>query len=122
MVKLWCVESQHRPTSKKVTALVPLCRNNSRAVNELKAPWKWRWQSHCSDDVPDDAPYDERLRCRSIPDRIDKKVITSKHITIFHYITKSEEDFRWKVERGSAGGVSRKWDQFDEIVRYDSTR
>lgn len=91
------------------------CRDNGRAVNERKEEWRWRFEPECAEDLKSNATYEEQVSCRKIPDRQDRVIRPNARITVNHYITKSEEDFRVKVERGSGGGTSRTWREFHEM-------
>lgn len=98
------------------------CRNDMQAVDENQTPWPWRWEPQCAE-LPEDAPYEEVIKCRKIPERQSRgESRTAARITVNHYLTKSEEDFKMKVERGSGGGVARKWTEFYDLQRYVLSR
>ena len=91
-----------------------------RAVDEDFEPIPWRYVPECSP-LPKSATYQERVHCRPLPNVQGRSVGTSgvkaQHIAVYHFIVKSEEDFRMKVERGGGGGTHRKWDTFTELER-----
>jgi hypothetical protein len=86
-------------------------------VDELKVPMSWRVNPQCGQ-LAEDATYERHVQCRPLPDVQSKP--TAVKIAIYHYISKSEEDFIMKVKRGGGGGKHRSWDEFDQLRRCDS--
>jgi len=39
-------------------------------------------------------------------------------LTVYHYVTKSREDFSAKVKRGGSAGIARRWSLFNEVRIY----
>ena len=40
-------------------------------------------------------------------------------ISVYHYVTRSREDFEAKIEKGGGAGIKRKKEMFDEVGRTD---
>lgn len=89
-----------------------------RAVDEDFVPMPWRYDPKCGP-LPDSATYEEIVECRPLPDvqaaPVGPAGMKAQHIAVYHFIVKSEEDFRMKVERGGGGGSHRKWDEFIDM-------
>ena len=57
------------------------------------------------------------LDCRPVPDVQIAGGASAHDIAIFHYLTKSKEDFEAKMERGGGGNTHRKWSHFQIAQR-----
>lgn len=91
-----------------------------QTVQENLEPIPWRYHPHCTP-LPSTASYEEHVACRPMPEVQAWPPVADK-IAVYHFIVKSEEDFRLKVKRGSGGGTHRSWEHFQEIVKCVSER
>jgi hypothetical protein len=89
------------------------CRENMAAVDEYGRALGWRNEApaHCD---PKDTSTEE---CRMVPHIKQEGKITTDYIALFHYATKSREDFERKLDRAKDRGFSRDWDFFNDIDR-----
>ena len=93
------------------------CRDDGRGVDENKKiiPWRYPLPKACTDGTLVEPKRE--LDCRPVP-HVQKRPATVEDIAVFHYITKSEEDFERKSVRGGGGGSHRTWDHFNRVQKY----
>ena len=89
------------------------CSENRQPVDEKGDPVPYR------DGPPDESAHCEptdidRPACRRQPGKNHPKNKTVDHIAIFHYVTKSKEDFRIKINRRKSG-FKRDWKYFRQV-------
>ena len=102
------------------TDYVIMCRDNLHPVTEIGDPVPYR------DDPPDESlnckPTDIYTPgCRRNPGKAHDENRTVEHIALFHYVTKSKEDFRTKINRRNGAGFTRDWRYFRMIQKCVSS-
>lgn len=92
------------------------CRNNEQSVDEHYNPMPWRYDlpAACTDGTI--VEPDKELDCRPVP-HVQKRPASADSIAVFHYITKSREDFELKSARGGGGGSHRTWEHFNRVQK-----
>lgn len=119
IVNTFYVESVSHPHNQRY-------RGDAQAVNDALVPleadtdaWHSRKVAACRAAYPYDHDKCLRLRQeRSIPFRVNSRRRRSvQRLALFHYVTRSTEDFRRKVARGGGMGNSRTWTEFDKLNR-----
>ena len=80
-------------------------------------PWRYPIPTACTDGTIQNPNLN--LDCRPLP-HVQKRPASVDHIALFHYITRSKEDFERKVARGGGGGKHRNWGHFNRVQKYAS--
>ena len=119
-----CFVARHKqapsPDTKKISmqpdSSCVLFRNNKRSVDEHRRPMPWRYPipTACLDGTIRNP--NSNLECRPLP-HVQKRPASVDHIALFHYITRSKEDFERKVARGGGGGKHRNWGHFNRVQK-----
>lgn len=111
-----CKHSLIQAASSKPHPSCALFRNNKRSVDEHRRPMPWRYPipTACTDGTIQNPNVN--LDCRPLP-HMQKRPASVDHIALFHYITRSREDFERKVERGGGGGKHRNWGHFNRVQK-----
>ena len=91
------------------------CRGDRHTVNEKRQKLGWRSEppAACTDGTVRDPSRDPN--CRPVPEIYIEDGGTADDIALFHYLTKSKEDFEVKMVRGGGGGTHREWRHFEKI-------
>ena len=85
-------------------------------MDEYKRPLPWRFElpQACRDGTVQEPKHE--VDCRPVP-AVQKRPATVDNIAVFHYITKSREDFERKSLRGGGGGSHRTWEHFNKVQK-----
>lgn len=85
------------------------------AVDEHDNALTWREDTDPSCDPKDTCSK----KCRRVPNNKNEVQPSMDQISLFHYVTKSREDFQAKLERWEGKNWSRDWDYFEAVNRHD---
>lgn len=93
------------------------CSGQAHAVNEARQPVP-HWQPDCLMHPPRARNPDKLPECFPVPgSMVDPPVAT--RVALFHYVTRSEADFRRKQSRGGGQNQDGKpWAFFEDMARY----
>jgi hypothetical protein len=79
-------------------------------------PWRRGPPPACTDGSI--AHPEQDVFCRPVPHA--DKTPTADMIAVYHYVTRSRQDFELKHKKGGGDGMVRSWDYFNKVQRCAS--